>query len=830
MRRPLSALTLACMACLLLIGARPVPTHAEPERLLHLRRASFDPLRRPPAPSAYARGAARSQLRVVQLDGLVGAETPSLLRAAGLEPLVYVPDNAFVVRIAEGARGPEALADLRWSGALDPIHKLAPELDRALAAGGDLDLRLQATPDRDGADLRAAVVAAGGRPLNSGALLRARVPASAVPALAARDDLLWVEPDAPLRLHNSEARDILGVQELREDTGLDGSGQLVAVTDTGLDIQGNVQSNTNGDFPANRIARGYSRAEMDEACSTLDEIYEPNNWSDRNGHGTHVAGTVLGTGALAAGSQAGMAPGARLVVQAVSTGGSSLNCLDFDTFMPLAYSAGARIQNLSFGGGTPGDYGSFSQLIDDFVWAHKDHLVVVSAGNDGEDCLPATGSGGCGGDGVIDPASVTDPATAKNVISVGASENNRPPSTPGCASSPQERKCWSYFSLANPGLGHAPLGTDNISDNPLGMAAFSSRGPADDGRLKPELAAPGTNIVSARSHHSEAGYPALFGSDYAYDSGTSMAAPMVSGLAALARQWLAQQGTAAPSAALVKALLLNGAADLAPGQYGEGTAREIPAAWPNNVQGWGRASILGAVGRGDLAHRYWEHAAGLQTGGSATYGLTLAAGQTVRATLVWTDPPGSPLTSKVLVNDLDLELLGPGGEVLAKGNAAAPMPASCRDVQGFDRCNNAEGIALSAPAAGSYTLRVRGFVTPQGPQPFALAVGTPPSARVVAPTSAPAPVEASVAAGSPLVTVSWGGLDGVRSYEVLVTTPEGPVVYTTAQTNLTFVGVLGSSDIEVRACNSAGCGPYSASVEVTVSVPPRRVALPQIRK
>lgn len=832
MRRLLSALTLACLACLLLIGARPLPTQAEPERLLHLRRASFDPLLQPATSSIYARGMARAQLRLVQLDGPLDAQTPARLRAAGLEPLAYVPDSAFVVRLAEHVRGPTALADLRWSGALDPIHKLAPALDDLLATSGSLDLRMQITPDRDGKALRAAVGAAGGQTLSgAGTLLRVRVPVEAVPTLAQRDDLLWIEPDTPLRLHNSQARDILGVQALREETGLDGSGQIVAVTDTGLDIQSSVQNNANPDFPANRIARGYSRAEMDASCQTLDPAtYEPNNWSDRNGHGTHVAGTVLGTGSLSGGNHAGMAPGARLVVQAVSTGGSALNCLDFNTFLPLAYDAGARIQNLSFGGGSPGDYDSFSQLIDDFTWQHKDHLIVVSAGNDGEDCLPLTSNGGCGGDGVVDPGSVTPPATAKNVLSVGASENNRPPSTPGCATTPQERKCWSYFSLSNLGLNHAPLGSDNISDDPLGLAAFSSRGPARDGRIKPEIVAPGTNIISARSHHSQALYPALSGNDYAYESGTSMAAPLVSGLAALTRQWLAQQGSSTPSAALVKALLMNGAADLAPGQYGEGAAREVPAAWPNNVQGWGRASILGAIGQGDLAHRYWDNTTGLQTGASTTYGLTLATGQTVRATLVWTDPPGSALTSKALLNDLDLELLGPGGEVVAKGNAAAPLPISCRDVTGADRCNNVEGIVLSAPSSGNYTLRVRGFQVIVGPQPFALALGMPPSARVEAPTSAPAPVEASVAATSPLVTVNWGRLDGVRSYQVLVTTPTESLLYSTAATSLTFVGTLGSSRIEVRACNSAGCGPYSAPIDVSVSTAPNRSVLPQIRK
>jgi subtilisin family serine protease len=526
------------------------------------------------------------------------------------------------------------------------------------------------------------------------------------------------------------------------------------------------------------------------------------------------------------------------VVQSVSTGGSSLDCLDMDTFIPKAYGAGARIQNMSFGGGSYGQYDSFAQLIDDFVWQHKDHLMVISAGNEGMDCEPTDSQGGCLGNGVIDEGSITPPATAKNAISVGASENNHPPSASSCRFSPQDSLCWNAFSFGNAGLNNPPFATDFISNNPAGLAGFSSRGPTLDGRLKPEIVAPGTNVISARSHHLSASYPAVYSADYAYDSGTSMAAPMVSGLAALVRQWLAQHGVSAPSAALVKALLLNGAANIAPGQYGTGAQREIPAAWPNNAEGWGRASVVGAVGLGDPSHRFWENTVGLVTGASADYSVALGAGQTLRATLVWTDPAAIPLASKTLVNDLDLQVIDPSGAAVALGNAAAPLRAACRGAglrAGADICNNQEAVEFTAAAAGSYKLRVRGAVVPEGPQPFALVVGAPTSPVIPsqnAPTAAPAPVQVSVTNGSPLATLTWGAVLGARSYEVRLSDSAGAGqrVFTVGATSLGMVLDSGSYQADVRGCNDVGCGPYSLAVPFSVSATPLKIHLPQIRR
>ncbi|MFL7792053.1 MAG: S8 family serine peptidase, partial [Anaerolineae bacterium] len=113
-----------------------------------------------------------------------------------------------------------------------------------------------------------------------------------------------------------------------------------------------------------------------------------------------------------------------------------------------------------------------------------------------------------------------------------------------------------------------PVRSDAISDEPWGLAAFSSRGPAPDGRVRPDLVAPGTNILSARSHHSAASYAYPYGDDYAFASGSSQATPIASGAAALARQWYTSQGIITPSAALLRATLIHGATGLSPGQYG----------------------------------------------------------------------------------------------------------------------------------------------------------------------------------------------------------------------------------------------------------------------
>jgi uncharacterized repeat protein (TIGR01451 family) len=338
--------------------------------------------------------------------------------------------------------------------------------------------------------------------------------------------------------------------------------------------------------------------------------------------------------------------------------------------------------------------------------------IFFASGNSGADGVPGALDLCTGGDGVIDPDSLYAPGTAKNVITVGAAESQR--DTGGLSEIP-----WLLLSFC---FATQPIATDLPSDNPDGLAAFSSRGPADDGRVKPDLVAPGTNIISNRSHYPNAGL--LWGeydANYVYSGGTSMATPLAAGAGVLARQWLTLRGLANPSAAAVKVLLLDTTYDIAPGQYGTGSAQEIPFNRPNSMDGWGRAD-LGFLDA-PAPYMLWvdDHAAGLATHQTVSYAHSVArplevlsSAQPLRIMLAWTDPPASLSASKQLVNDLDLTVIGPGN-VTYHGN----------DLAAGDRTNNVEGIVIENPPVGQYSVQVRGRNVPIGSQPYALAVGGP---------------------------------------------------------------------------------------------------------
>lgn len=547
-----------------------------PDGIIHLQARTFDPVQ------AGAVGAASVDAAQVNGDGLAyylvqftGPVEQDWLRqvaALGGEVLGFVPANTHIVRLRPAqAANVAALPMVRWVGPYLPEYKLSPALPVVSAGAGQATAEYYALafPGAALPELTAFLQAQGATVEESaqsglGVLFRLVAPQQSVAAIAQHPDISWIEPYLMPITTNAAGRKIMGGEAVWEDFGFYGAGQIVAISDSGLSVQGQVTP----DF-GSRLVRAFAPSEMNlssPACVLKT------TFTDLNGHGTHVAGSVLGGGVrsgsnaashLYTSSHAGVAPEAQLVFMALNTDGSGgIQCVDLNAdFLAKGYNEGARISSNSWGANDNGGYGTLSSLVDDYIWRHKDYLVLYAGGNAG----PGAGT-------------VGSPGTAKNVLTVGASENNR-------------------------------VDQGSLSDNPDTIANFSSRGPTADGRLKPEVAAPGTWILSVRAAQApDSSFWAPFNADYAFMGGTSMATPLTAGGAALAREWLNKtRNILNPSGALQKGVLINGAV-------------QLPGAQPfNTISGFGRVDLNNTFN----AHYAIidDHLQGLQTGQVVTYTL-----------------------------------------------------------------------------------------------------------------------------------------------------------------------------------------------------------------
>ena len=344
------------------------------------------------------------------------------------------------------------------------------------------------------------------------------------------------------------------------------------------------------------------------------------------------------------------------------------------------YARGARIASNSWGTDLGGSYDSSAQAYDALV---RDAQPSVSGNQE----LAMVFSGGNAG-----PKSGTigTPGSAKNVLTVGASEGVQ--------------------ASAAVGTGCGDVGSDG--DDARDLTSFSARGPCDDGRIKPDVVAPGTFIQGAvpqptftgagvcgraGNDYQSPGDDALFpiGSAYTWSSGTSHATPSVSAYASLVQEFLPRvYGLSVASPALLKAYIVHSA------RYLDGA--NAGGNLPGPAQGFGRVDA--GLGFRTAAPRLLvdQQTVLAGPGSSAGYsGQIVNPSEPVRIVLAWTDAPGSTV-GNAFVNDLDLTVTV--GGVAYRGNNFAGSTSQPNGTP--DTRNNVEAVFLPAGTLGGAVIHV----------------------------------------------------------------------------------------------------------------------------
>ncbi|GEM_PF-1113159 len=634
-------------------------TNAESE--IKVRFGPFDPLAGAPiAPKRLLLTPSESRsssVRIIQFRSIPGQALRQQIESFGASVLTYLPDNAYVVRIATSDLAKiRALPDHRWDGAVEPAWKIAPDLGtrplskRSRGARGEMLAIIELWPDAD-ADRTASRLDGDGLEVravwrNDGLeRLLVYAPRTALERAARLDDVSFIEEAPEAVMRNDGATWVVqsNVTDFRPiwDYGLRGENQVLGIIDGRIDMNSCY-------FDDGGASPGPSHRKV--------IAYRSSNGLGADSHGTHVAGTMAGDsgtyGAWDTGD--GHAFAAKLsfsnLDDVTGSGTAPSNLMDR---LVSAHQDGARAHSNSWGDDGTTSYTTWSRDIDDFSWQYEDSLVLFA---------------------VTNGSKLRTPENAKNVLAVGATEREGNADT------------------------HCSGG----------------EGPTSDGRRKPEIYAPGCSTISAASGQS-CGTRSMTGTSMAspavagaaalvrqyfvegwYPSGTPIASDSLT-----------------PSGALMKATLISGALDMTavagyPSNL-EGWGRvhlERSLYFSDDSRG---LVVLDDVRRAD----------GLQAGEQVVYQLNVEDGsEELRITMAFTEPPAAVMAAEATINNLDLKVEAPDGTVYW-GNRTDGNGESVADGSP-DAINNLEQVLFTSPATGTWVITVIADAVPEGPQGYAL--------------------------------------------------------------------------------------------------------------
>ncbi len=686
-----------------------------------------------------AEEAGGERLYLIQFAGPILQEWRSALDSSGVRVVSYIPYNTYLVlgttnALLQASEGP----GVQWASPYTSQLKVAAGMNAASAVGRRrgaaaatepalVAIQLVEQPQLN--NLTVTMINAARNPSSyfsqDSALgyvnIVAALDAAALEGVAQQPDVVSIQPYT-LPGKQDEVQSLIVAGQI-SGTGpaaanylsylaskgftqaqFDASGFVLDITDSGLDngttAPGHPSLYRNGDpMQGSRVV--YSRLEgTPNSGSTIQGC---------DGHGalnTHVAGGYVPDSLLDFPHRdannfrygMGVAPFVRLA-NSVVFDPDNWTSPDFEDMLSRNYHDGVRIVNNSWGEGALGPaglYNSDAQRYDALVRdAQPASAAFPTAGNQEMVIVFAAGNSG------PDTASIRPPATAKNVLAVGASENVR-----------------AFGGADRSGT------SDGDANNLTDIAFFSSRGPTADFRAKPDLLAPGTHVTGGVPQNALAN-PAFSGTGaanpcfltnndgvsggvnsaffpssgqqyYTASSGTSHAAPAVAGGAALVRQRFINAGQTPPSPAMTKAVLMNSARYL---------AGILPESRPGNAQGMGLMDLDSFFDMFSTPTVFKDQVPGDIFTSSfqqqVVTGFVSDASKPFRVTLAWSDAPGST-SGDAFVNNLDLEVTVGGytykGNVFVGANSAV---GGARDTR-----NNVESVILPAGVSGSFAVKI----------------------------------------------------------------------------------------------------------------------------